>query len=253
VFDKLVIAAVVPLGTSLLLLLLAAALMLPPGRGPRRVRAAGWLLGLALGWLWLWSTPVASDALRAAIESRAGPRLVEQIPASDVIVVLGGSIGVARPPQRPYPELFDASDRLWHAARLYRAGKAPRVLVSGGTGRADLPPEAPAMRDFLVELGVPAAAILVEAESVNTRGNARLSARMIAATGAKRVILVTSALHMSRARAAFEREGVAVLPAPTDFGAVDGSDAALPFAPDAAALEGSGRAIKELIGRLAGR
>ena len=51
----------------------------------------------------------------------------------DAIVVLGGSIGPAVPPLRPDPQLYDSSDRVWHAARLFHRGVAPRIIVSGGS------------------------------------------------------------------------------------------------------------------------
>ena len=37
------------------------------------------------------------------------------------------------PPLRPDPELNDSADRVWHAARLFHRGVAPRIIVSGGS------------------------------------------------------------------------------------------------------------------------
>jgi uncharacterized SAM-binding protein YcdF (DUF218 family) len=91
--------------------------------------------------------------------------------------VLGGSIGPAVPPLRPDPKLFDSSDRVWHAARLFHRGLAPRIIVSGGsylveTGQApQTQTEAQAMRQFLVALGVPESAIVMEGKSLNTIEN----------------------------------------------------------------------------------
>ena len=50
---------------------------------------------------------------------------------------------VAAPPMRPNPELTDTSDRLWYAARLFKAGTAPRIVVSGGAydGQRGRPPQ----------------------------------------------------------------------------------------------------------------
>jgi uncharacterized SAM-binding protein YcdF (DUF218 family) len=246
--DKLVTLAVSPLGTALLLLAAAGA----AGWVGRSRRAPGMLGALAFGWLWLWSTPIASDALRDTLERESGPRLVEQVPAGDVIVVLGGSVHGPKPERRPYPDLVDASDRLWHAARLYRAGKAPRVLVSGGSGLAGVPPEAPVMRDVLVSLGVPREAILLESASTNTAQNAAYS-RAVLGSGQHRVVLVTSALHMKRARRALERNGLQVLPAPTDFEVVPRRVELLRLLPAADALAGSARAFKEWVALAANR
>ena len=253
-FAKIVSALIAPLGTTLLLGLFGLALQaagLTRKTAGRRVATAASALGLA--WLVLWSTPLASDALRGALEAQAGPRTVQAVPQAPVIVVLGGGVSGPRPPQRPYPDLGAAADRVWHAARLFHAGKAPRVLLSGGTVRTGDGSEAEAMQRLLLDLGVPPAAIELEAASDTTATNARHTARQLAAQGVKRVILVTSALHMPRARAALEREGLQVHPAPTDFEVIDMPWDLLRVVPDADALDGSGRAMKEIVGRWVGR
>lgn len=124
-----------PLGTALLLALLAAMVTLACRERARWRKAARWAAGLAVAWLWIWSTPVASHALRAWLEAQAGPAVVHGVVAAPVIVVLGGGIRGSDAPERPYPDLTQAADRVWHAARLYRAGKAPWVLLSGGAAR----------------------------------------------------------------------------------------------------------------------
>ena len=84
----------------------------------------------------------------------------------------------------PSPEhrasgLIEPSDRLLLAYRLYRAGKAPLVICSGGdnpvSGGSNIQPEAAVMCQLLEEWGVPAAAVQVENGSINTRENAVLS------------------------------------------------------------------------------
>lgn len=250
-FSKLVTAAISPLGTALLLGLagLALAAALPAARR----RAGLLLLAGALGWLWLWSLPLASDTVRGWLEAQAGPRSIEALAPAQAIVVLGGTIRGPRPPQRPYPDLGAAADRLWHAARLYRAAKAPLLVLSGGTAHEGEVAEAESMRQFLMELGVPASAMVLEPASVTTAENAAFSARLLRQRNIGAVLLVTSALHMRRARALFEREGIRVMAAPTDYEVVDRPFKLLDVVPDAEALEGSGRAIKEIVGAWAGR
>ncbi|NKE67695.1 YdcF family protein [Ramlibacter sp. RBP-2] len=249
--SKLVIAAISPLGTALLLGL--AGLALATGASAVRRRAGLLLIAGALGWLAIWSLPVASDGLRGWLEEAAGSRAVEALPPAQALVVLGGSIRGARLPRRPYPDLGASADRLWHAARLHRAAKAPLLVLSGGTVHEGEAPEAQVMRLFLVELGVPPAAMVLEPASVTTAENAAFSARLLRQRGIRQVLLVTSALHMRRARALFEREGIGVIPAPTDHEIVDRPFRLLDMVPDAEALEGSGRAIKEIVGAWAGR
>lgn len=249
--SKLVIAAISPLGTALLLGV--AGLALAAG-GRAALRRLGLLLMAgALGWLTVWSTPIASECLRGWLEDQAGPREIDALPAAPAIVVLGGSIRGPRPPQRLHPDLGSAADRLWHAARLYRAGKAPLLVLSGGTTHEGEAPEAKLMRQFLVELGVPGSAMALEPGSVTTAQNAAFSARLLRQRKIDEVLLVTSALHMRRARGLFEREGIRVIPAPTDHEIVDRPFKLLDVVPDAEALEGSGRAMKEIVGAWVGR
>jgi uncharacterized SAM-binding protein YcdF (DUF218 family) len=249
--SKIVAAVVSPLGTALILALLGWVLA---GAGRPALRRAGRaLVALGLGWLLLWSLPVASDGLRGWIEAQAGPRTVEAVPAAPVMVVLGGGVAGPRAPLRPYPNLNAAGDRLWHAARLYRAGKAPRLVLSGGVTRTGDGSEAEAMRRFLLDMGVPAPAIELEDASKNTTGNAVFTAQALKAQGVDTVILVTSALHMPRARRLFDRAGLKVHPAPADHEIIDMPFDLLRVVPDADALEGSARAFKELFGRLVGR
>lgn len=243
-----VAALVSPLGTALVLWAVAL-LCLMLGRPRGGWRRLGVLAGAA-GWLWLavWSTPVASHALRARLELHAGPRAVQDVPAAAVAVVLGGGMGGARSRARPYPDMLEAADRLWHAARLYRAGKAPLLLLSGGTTRADEGPEAVAMQALLRDLGVPESALLLESRSTTTGENARFSAPMLRERGVDTVLLVTSALHMRRARAEFERAGLKVLPAPTDFESLGRQTVPRDWLPQTEALDGSARAFKEWVG-----
>jgi uncharacterized SAM-binding protein YcdF (DUF218 family) len=247
VISKLVAFAVSPLGTFLLAVLIGWILMrLTRSRTGRRLGAGVMLAGLA--WLVAWSMPIMSDALRGAIEDRAGPRNLAAVKAAPVAVVLGGGMEGAEPPRRLHPDLGSAADRVWHAARLYRAGKVKSLVVSGGSFRAGGALEAPAMRELLLELGVPDRAILLESESRTTGENARLTAAMLSLQGVREIVLVTSALHMSRARREFERLGLTVHPAPTDWEVVDKPFDLLRVVPSTDALDGSSRALKELVG-----
>ncbi|HRC72165.1 MAG TPA: YdcF family protein [Candidatus Competibacter sp.] len=220
-----------------------------------RRRTGGVLLAIALGWLWLWSTPAFSDWVRATLEQRYPPIPVEELPVADAIVVLGGGMEAAKPPERLYPDLNAAADRIWHTARLFRAGKAPLILVSGG----NLPwsgvdrTEAEVMAELLQELGVPKAAIALETRSRTTQENRDNALPVLRGLGARRILLVTSALHMPRALALFAVTDLAVLPAPTDFEVHRRTWNLLRWLPDAQALADSSRAFKEYLGRFANR
>ncbi len=241
--DKLAIALMAPLGTALALGALAL------GLGVAGRHRIAWGLGLlALLWAGAWSMPVASVWLRAQVEAPYPPLALEQVPQAGALVVLGGGMS-APTAQRPYGDLTSAGDRIWHAARLFHAGKAPLLVLSGGSGDGpDAVPEAEAMRLFLRDLGVPDSAMLLERHSGNTRQNASLTAALLAQRGITRVLLVTSALHMARATAHFEAAGLSVVPAATDHESLSPPSSSR-FLPSADALDGSGRAMKEWVGQ----
>lgn len=249
--SKLVTLVISPLGTALLGVL--AGWFISRSTRPLRIRA-GRALGLvAVLWLVFWSMPIVGSALVAWVERDAGPPTVEAVVPAPVMVVLGGGVSGPRPPTRPYPDLNSAGDRLWHAARLYKAGKAQRLLLSGGVTRRGDGTEAEAMRRFLLDMGVPDSAMTLEGGSRDTTANAAEAARLLKSQGVDTVVLVTSASHMPRARALFERAGLKVNPAPTDFEVPNLPFDLLQVLPDIEGLEKSARAFKEIVGRAVGR
>ena len=156
--------------------------------------------------LWLGGSRWVAVSLVHSLESQySGAADPASAPA---VVVLGGGTLPATPP-RTAVELGGAGDRLLEAARLYRAGKAPRIVVSGGRigWSRTHSPESTDMAEVLEFLGVPRAAILQEPRSRNTYENAIETRRLLAAEGIDRVLLVTSALHMPRAVALFRGAG----------------------------------------------
>ena len=88
-----------------------------------------------------------------------------------------------------------------------------QVGFPGGRTEAD---DADAMAAALREdFGVPVK--WIEPRSRDTFENASFSAALLRADGVRRILLVTDAMHMPRARAAFERAGMEVVSAPTLF------------------------------------
>jgi len=243
-FSKIATVLISPLGTALLLAVLAAFCV-----WRRRTAWAKTFGVVAFAWLYFWSTPWASVSLCAGLEGRTPMRAATQFPQADAIVVLGGAVAPAAP-GFPAPDLGRAADRVWFAAQLYKAGKAPIVLLSGGGDpRREKTPEATAMTAFLTDLGVPRTAIWQEPRSRSTHENARQVARWAASLPARpRLLLVTSAMHMPRALLEFRAAGLAVVPAATDYEARSTPPGVLAWLPDAEATFRSTLAFKELVG-----
>lgn len=187
------------LPVGLCLLLQALALVL------RRRRRAALVVGvLALLMLWLPATPRIAEGLLSSLEQRHPARLAAASESADVIIVLGGGT-TGRSRFKPEVDLGPSGSRLLHGFRLYKAGKAPLLLLSGGS-LWTRPTEAEQMRGVLSEWGVPDGAMILEDESRNTRENAVASLRLMQRRGLKRALLVTSAFHMPRALAIFQKE-----------------------------------------------
>lgn len=234
---------VLPVGLCLFLLLVALWL------GWRR-RGVLWPVALALPCLLLPSLPLCADLLLRSLEVQHPVQAAARSETADVIVVLGGGTA-GRALYQPEVELTASGMRLLYAFRLYRAGKAPYLLLSGGTiYRGD--PEAEQMRQILSEWGVPDRAMVLEQRSRNTHENAVETVRLCRERGFRRVLLVTSAFHMPRALGLFRKEGGAALTLiPASTGAyVSGIRPSLLMAliPDAGSLANSSLALRERLG-----
>jgi len=215
-------------------------------------RLARLVFGLAVAQLIVFSSSMVSDALLLHLENEARAEAAAA-PACcyDAIVVLGGSIGAAIPPVRPDPQLYDSSDRIWHAARLFHRGVAPRIIVSGGSYQVEAgavpatQTEAVAMRQFLLALGVPEDRIVMEGKSLNTLENMRETRALV---GTAQVALVTSAFHMPRALRMARKAGLEAAAFPTDWQILPTSGLSWEsLLPSVGALAGSGLAIKEYL------
>ncbi len=148
-----------------------------------------------------------------------------------------------------------------YAAQLYKEGKAPYILLSGGdiewlsTG-ATTPAED--MATLLVKMGVPENALWLETESKNTYENALYAKKMLDEQGINQILLVTSAMHMPRAVALFEKQGFEVTPLPVDFSVTDSISASsgqgilvsklIDILPSASNLAMTTNAMKEYLG-----
>ena len=207
---KLLSLLIHPLSQALLLILLAMLVL-----AFHRVRATLWMLALAVGWLYLCSTALFADYLMSTLEGDFRPKAMSVLSEADAIVVLGGATR-GDTHMGTLPDLNQQADRLVYAAALYKAGKAPLVVLSGGS-HAEARPEAQLMRETLAVMGVPGKAMLLEGASRNTHDNALYSAVVLNGKGVHKILLVTSAFHMRRAQALFESQGFEVIPTPTDY------------------------------------
>lgn len=238
-----------PLGLASLLLLITLVLLWI------RPRLATVPVFLALLALLLFGNGWVSNWLVRSLEWQNLPQA--ELPVAQAIVVLGGCV---KPPvwPRPSPDISEEGNRLLYGAQLYREGKAPVVIASGGRikWQGTGPPESKDMATIMETLGVPPSAILQDPTSLNTYENAVNVRQILKSQGIRQILLVTSAMHMPRSLLIFKRQGIAAIPAPTDFRVTQEDtqqpsttqDFVLNLLPDAERLQNATRALKEYIG-----
>ena len=213
-------------------------------------RLAGWAALLALANFWIWSTPLMTKWMGAALEAEflVDGRVpsVESLPEADLIELHGGGMGLAT--NIGYQaEMWNGADRVWHAAQLWKAGKAPKILVTSGSTDLTTGP-------LLSDLGVPKEAIIYDFGPRNTEEEAKAvsgfrfqvsssrfqvsssrfqvsssrfqvlgggpeTCNMKLETTIPKVLVVTSAWHMKRTMLMYRKYALNVeaIPAPCDF------------------------------------
>ena len=191
----------------------------------KKLRAASCVLAVSFAWFWFWAMPITGKWLGLPLEEDFPVRLAEDMPKADAIALLGGGVGGCT--NYPYADLRSAADRAWHAARLWKAGKAPIIIPSNvGAELADV--------KLLLDMGVPKEAVMLENKAVNTEENAKF-VRSILSDGKwgmsnesrrKKVLIVTSAYHMRRSLYLFKKYApeLECIPAATDYQALPGKD-----------------------------
>jgi uncharacterized SAM-binding protein YcdF (DUF218 family) len=157
----------------------------------------GWTLGLLTAATWAVSL--------------AGVLWWERVdtarPAAAIVVM-----GAAQYVGRPSPVL---RARLDHAIRLWRQGLAPKIIFTGGFGFGDTTSEAAVSRQYAIQRGVPARAILIENNGRTTSESLHQVAQLMEAEPSQDVILVSDPFHMLRLAILARRFGMTPYCSPT--------------------------------------
>jgi uncharacterized SAM-binding protein YcdF (DUF218 family) len=150
-----------------------------------------------------------------------------------------------------------AADRFIQTVKLYHSGKIQRVIITGGDGSLLQRgfKEAYFLRDEMKASGVPDSVIVVEANSRNTEENARFTRSICDSLQWKGpYVLISSAMHLRRAAALFQHQGMDVVLYPSNYEKVgkhtDWTDYVLP---DFSLLSKWNLLLKEMIGYTANR
>jgi uncharacterized SAM-binding protein YcdF (DUF218 family) len=169
-------------------------------------------------------SPLGSLLLRP-LEDRF-PRPPSDIAAPAGIIVLGGALDSGLTKARGVPTLLAPAARLTEAVVLARRYPKARLIFTSGAANISGKgvPEAPAVRDLWISLGVPAEQITIEDRSRNTWENGLFTRALIHPKPDETFLLVTSAWHMPRSMGIFRKLGFKVVAYPVDYQTSDTSE-----------------------------
>lgn len=183
----------------------------------RRQRAGKILVSTGAGLLLILGYSFVPDLLLRPLErqyppvadlaaGQAGPPAAQ---TGKYIVVLGG--GHTSDPNLPVTSQISTESlyRVLEGVRLYQAGPGRKLILSGG-GEGPVP-ESQTMSRLALIMGVNPPDIIQESTSLDTEEQARLIRPMV---GREKFFLVTSASHLPRAMAMFQKQGLMPLAAP---------------------------------------
>lgn len=235
-----------PLNMAIVLLLAG---LLAGFFGLRRLQRAGTVVAVLVLVLSVWTSfgAIIIEPLQARYQRPAAPGQVAGI------VVLGGGMEGAINLARGGYELSTAGDRFVETAILARRYPDAKVVVSGGAGELILEGEGDAVtaERLLTALGVAKERLVLETESRNTYENAVFTRKLVTPKPGETWLLVTSAFHMPRSKALFDKAGFPTVPWPVDY-RTSGKEGVGLFTDNAIdALETTTVAAKEWIGLFA--
>ncbi len=156
------------------------------------MRLIRWIIAIVI--LSVWAALIGTALYVALYEAP------ETIPNGEAIVVVSGNAA------KSGGLVGETKVRLDRAIELFDEGKAPRLIVSGGTV-GDGTTVADVMKEAAVAAGVPEEAITVEAASHSTLQNALFSADFEDLEKTAPILLVSHRYHLPRANASFRWAG----------------------------------------------
>lgn len=245
VLSKILDVFLMPLSWAIILMVYGAPFT---RRALRRKRARPFACALGLLILVFFSTEPVANGLFGGLEAKA-VRTMDPNKHYDAVILLGGLVDEKAMEKSRSLSINDNNERLFGTLAVMREGRADYAIISG----APVDPrtefvEAKVLADQLVLLGVPRERVIVEDHAMNTRENATYSADIARTRGFSKVLIVTSAFHMRRALACYQKVGMQVDTLPVDYRTYDGGVASGSWLPRASYLERSTAAIREWAG-----
>ncbi|NRA14887.1 MAG: envelope biogenesis factor ElyC [Oceanospirillaceae bacterium] len=239
IFKKLFAAILMPVPMVLIITVLGLLLLL----FSQRQRLGKWLTtGGVLMLVLLSSTPIA-NLLITPLENHYPAYNLDKGSVKFVIVLGSGHTSDSR--VAVTSQIGSASlARLMEGMRIYKANPDAKLIFSGWGG-TDPVPNAEVVARVAIALGVPKTDIIKEPRAKDTHDEAEMNKSVV---GDAPFALVTSAAHMPRAMALFQKQGLMPVAAPANYLVKNspGQSPSVKF--DAANLAKSESAIHEYLG-----
>ena len=210
------------------------------------------LIYIAIGVLYVLSTPIFSNSFFKLVEGSGHDdyrKPISAIDSADAIVVLSGMLEINEVEDSTYIEWGDP-DRFFGGVALFKAGKAQKLVFTGGKMPWDKAKktEGEVLKEYAISNGIPSEKILVTKDVENTADEAVAVKELISSS--KRIIIVTSAYHMYRAKKIFEKQGFEVNAYKVDYKSERSKEITIiDFLPRAGYLKNTEIGFREIVGR----
>jgi uncharacterized SAM-binding protein YcdF (DUF218 family) len=208
------------------------------------------LIYIAVFVLYIISTPIFSNNFFKLVEGNEYRKPISTIDSADAIVVLSGILEINEVGDSTYVEWGDP-DRFFGGLALFKAGKAQKLVFTGGKMPWDKAKktEGEVLKEYAISNGIPSDKILVTKDVENTEDEAVAVKELIGPNN--KIILVTSAFHMYRAKQLFVKQRINVIPYKVDYKVSRNNEMVImDFLPNAESLKLAETGIKEIIGRI---
>ena len=206
------------------------------------------LLGVII--LIFCSLPIISKKLISYLEKDYILQDASNIDKADAIVVLSGMLNRIKVGDELKYEFKNEVDRILSGMDLFKKNKAPLLILTRGSYPWHLGnPEGDYLKDFAVKFGIPKENILLTDSVQNTFQEAKSVKKLLNSNDVK-IILVTSASHMLRAKKIFETSNIKIIPFAVDFISSHNKLTIMDFIPSAYTFSITSFFVREMIGRL---
>lgn len=208
------------------------------------------IIYIAIGVLYIISMPIFSNNFFKIIEGDEYKKPLDLINSADAIVVLSGILAINEIGDSTYIEWGDP-DRFYGGIDLFKAGKAQKLVFTGGKipWNKSRKTEGVVLKEYAIRNGIPSNKIFVTKDVENTADEAMAVKELMGSN--KKIILITSAYHMYRAKMIFEKQGIKVIAYKVDYQVNRNSQITIiDFLPSAGSLGMVESGIRELLGRL---